>query len=136
MVLTIKEFLPHSDGGLSSFSNLDQQQESNNHNSNSTLMVNAIGENEGQWLERDRVRVVCIYICGFGGLRRDLHYYIERKWKEKRDGLIQYGEMDTCMWARCADSIISRISNDNENNVEISPSALSLVLLFDDSNEI
>ena len=61
---------------------------------------------------------------------------MERKWKEKRDGLIQYGEMDTCMWARCADSIISRISNDNENNVEISPSALSLVLLFYDSNEI
>ena len=48
MVLTIKEFLLHSSGGLSSFSNLDQQQESNNHNSNSTMMVNAIGENEGQ----------------------------------------------------------------------------------------
>jgi predicted GIY-YIG superfamily endonuclease len=72
------------------------------------------------------------YICGFNGSRRDLRYYIERKWKDQRDQLIQNGIMDTRSWARCADTVINIVSNDNENRFGIAPTDLSLVLLFNE----
>ena len=43
------------------------------------------------------------FVSGFGGTRReDLRYYIEQKWKEKRDELIQQqGIDDFCEWLYC-----------------------------------
>ena len=72
------------------------------------------------------------YICGFGGHRRDLRYYIERKWKEHRDQLINNGVMDTREWARCADIVINRVGDDQRFGV--TTNELSLVLLFNNHN--
>ena len=46
------------------------------------------------------------YICGFGGGRRDLRYFIESKWKEKRDEIIQRGQQSILSWAWCGETVI------------------------------
>lgn len=67
------------------------------------------------------------YICGFGGGRADLRYYIENKWKEKRDQLIQSGTADHRTIALSANSVIQSL---NEGQFGIAPSELALVCLF------
>ena len=67
------------------------------------------------------------YVCGFRGGRRDLCFHIENKWKEKRDELAANGVRDVYKWARCADTVINRVSN---NFSIAAPERLSLVLLF------
>ena len=67
------------------------------------------------------------YVCGFGGRRRDLRYYIENKWKDKRDKLISSGVTNVCEWAKCANTVINHVGNDFSNTA---PERLSLVLLF------
>ena len=75
------------------------------------------------------------YICGFGGERRDLRYFIESKWKEKRDEVIQRGQQSILAWARCGETVIHDITNNNNggdgsNRFGVTESELSLVLLF------
>ena len=75
------------------------------------------------------------YICGFGGGRRDLRYFIESKWKEKRDEVIQRGQQSILAWARCGETVIHDITNNNNggdgsNRFGVTESELSLVLLF------
>lgn len=67
------------------------------------------------------------YVCGFGGRRRYLHYYIENKWKDKRNELISNGVTNVCKWEKCANTLINHVGNDFSNTA---PERLSLVLLF------
>ena len=51
------------------------------------------------------------FVSGVGGTRRDLRYYIEQKWKERTDKLIQQQGIDNfCEWALCVNDVINRIS--------------------------
>jgi predicted GIY-YIG superfamily endonuclease len=71
------------------------------------------------------------YVCGFGGTRRDLRYYIERKWKERRDQLISQRVNDQCEWARCVSDVINQAVDGNYHQTfGVSRSNLTLVLLF------
>jgi predicted GIY-YIG superfamily endonuclease len=72
------------------------------------------------------------YICGFGGCRRDLRYYIEAKWKEQRDELITQGYNDPHEWALCGNSVIHNIVTQNELSGQYSVSShdLNLICLF------
>jgi hypothetical protein len=68
------------------------------------------------------------YVCGFGGGRTDLRFYIENKWKEKRDDVLGQGSVvDARQLALCANDVISSI---NATQFGISPSELTLVCLF------
>lgn len=71
------------------------------------------------------------YVCGFGGVRRDLRYYIERRWKEERDILIQRGINDPRRWARSVTKVISNISRSTEV-FGVIENELTLVCLFED----
>ena len=54
------------------------------------------------------------FVSGFGGTRWDLRYYIEQKWKERTDKLIQQqGIDDFCEWALCVNDVINRISGED-----------------------
>jgi hypothetical protein len=70
-----------------------------------------------------------LFVCGFGGTRRDLRYYIERKWKERRDELIQQqGIDDFHEWALCVNDVINRISGeDRQYQIGISCTDLTVV---------
>ena len=67
------------------------------------------------------------YICGFGGGRNDLRYYIERKWKERRDEFIGNGVIDVREIAMGGNEVIQRLS---EVQFGIAPTELTLVCLF------
>ena len=72
------------------------------------------------------------YVCGFGGTRRDLRYYIERRWKEERDNMIHNGGIqDPRRWAKSVSNVISHIGN-NENQFGVLKSELILSLLFNE----
>ena len=53
------------------------------------------------------------FVSEFGGTRRDLRYYIEWKWKQKRDKLIQQCMNDFLEWALCVNDVIKRISGED-----------------------
>ena len=67
------------------------------------------------------------YICGFGGGRRDLRYYVENKWKEKRDELISNGTTDIKTLAMGGNDVLQRL---HESQFGIAPTELTLVCLF------
>ena len=67
------------------------------------------------------------YICGFGGGRNDLRYYIERNWKERRDEFIGNGVIDVRETAMGGNEVIHRLS---EAQIGIAPTELTLVCLF------
>ena len=72
------------------------------------------------------------FVCGFGGTRRDLRYYIERKWKERRDELIGQGINDFREWALCVKDVINRISGeDRQYQFGVSRTDLMVVQLFE-----
>ena len=72
------------------------------------------------------------FVCGFGGTRRDLRYYIERKWKERRDELIGQGINDFREWALCVKDVINRISGeDRQYQFGVSRTDLTVVQLFE-----
>jgi hypothetical protein len=51
------------------------------------------------------------FVSGFDGIRWDLRYCIEQKWKERTDKLIQQQGIDNfCEWALCVNDVINRIS--------------------------
>ena len=75
-----------------------------------------------------------VYVCGFGGTRRDLRYYIERKWKERRDQLINQGVNDQCECACCVTDVINQTVNGyHQQTFGVSRSDLTLVLLFNNA---
>ena len=49
------------------------------------------------------------YICGFTSDRSDLRYYIENKWKDKRDKVIAQGDKNVKSWAYCANQVIANV---------------------------
>ena len=72
------------------------------------------------------------FVCGFGGTRRDLIYYIEQKWKEKRDKSIQQGINDFREWALCVNDVINRISGeDRQYQFGISCTDLTVVQILE-----
>lgn len=73
------------------------------------------------------------YICGFGESRRDLRYYVERKWKEKHDELIWHGVNDVKEWATCGNDVIRNMTatTDTIQNFGISQTDLTLVCVFE-----
>ena len=72
------------------------------------------------------------YICGFTSERSDLRFYIENKWKERRDILINQGINDQRSWAFCGNDVINNIQN-NHDRFGVLPSELKLVCLFDNN---
>jgi hypothetical protein len=57
-------------------------------------------------------------------------YSSKKRWKEKRDDLIQSGIEDPKEWAKCGIDIINEV---NQNDFpDVTKSALRLVLLFRD----
>ena len=72
------------------------------------------------------------YICGFGGCRRDLRYYIEAKWKEKRDELIGQGINNPREWALSGNDVIQNIviQNERSGQYNVTQNDLTLVCLF------
>ena len=77
------------------------------------------------------------YICGFSSTRSDLQFFIENKWKDRRDNLIAQGVNDPIKWAKCGDQAINTVSS-NYDRFGVYPSDLKLVCLFEDfpiSNE-
>lgn len=70
------------------------------------------------------------YICGFTSNRSDLRYFIENKWKERRDYLISLGNNDQKSWALEANQIINSVSENNDR-FGVVPNELKLVCLFD-----
>ena len=74
------------------------------------------------------------FVCGFGGARtRDSIYYIEQKWKERRDKLIQQqGIDDFHEWALCVNDVINRISGeDRQYQFGISCTDLTVVQILE-----
>jgi predicted GIY-YIG superfamily endonuclease len=71
------------------------------------------------------------YVCGFEGCRRDLRYYIERKWKEERDNLIHNGIQDPRRWAKSVSNVISHVDR-NEIQFGVLESELALICLFNE----
>ena len=73
-----------------------------------------------------------LFVSGFGGRRRDLRYYIEWKWKERRGELIQQAIDDFCEWALCVNDDIDRISGeDRQYQFSVSCTVLTVVQLFE-----
>ena len=74
------------------------------------------------------------FVSGFGGTRREhLRYYIEQKWKERTDKLIQQqGIDDFCEWALCVNDVINRISGeDRQYQFGISCTDLTVVQILE-----
>ena len=67
------------------------------------------------------------YISGFNGGRRDLRFWLENKWKERRDELINQGIVDPKELALCGNDIIQALTI---QQFGVSPSDLTLVCLF------
>ena len=69
------------------------------------------------------------YICGFNGENKPLRRQVEKRWKEKRDFLINQGTNDPKIWFRSGRSVI----DDLDDNVYMKIKAeLRLVELFKD----
>ena len=66
------------------------------------------------------------YVCGFGG-RRDLMFYIERTWKDKRNRMISNGVQDARAWANCGAEVINDLDIENYG---VGASDLTMVNLF------
>ena len=75
--------------------------------------------------------VLFAYICGFGGCRRDLHYYWS-KMEGKHDGLIGQGINNPQKWALSGNDVIQSIVIQNEwsGQYNITQSDLTLVCLL------
>ena len=74
------------------------------------------------------------FVSGFDGTRReDLRYYIEQKWKEKTDELIQQqGIGDFRELALCVNDVINRISGeDRQYQFGISCTDLTVVQILE-----
>ena len=73
------------------------------------------------------------FVSGFGGTRRDLRYYIEQKWKERTDKLIQQQGIDDFReWALCVNDVINRISGeDRQYQFGISCTDLTVVQILE-----
>ena len=74
------------------------------------------------------------FVSGFGGARREhLRYYIEQKWKERTDELIQQqGIDDFHEWALCVNDVITRISGeDRKYQFNISCTDLTVVQILE-----
>ena len=68
------------------------------------------------------------YICRFES-KKDILFYMERVWKERRDQLRRNGVNDIKEWARCGAEIIEEV---NEKNFGVKSTNLTLVCLFGD----
>ena len=66
------------------------------------------------------------FICGFS-CNRDLCFYVERQWKDKRDRMISNGVQDTRVWANCGEEVISELDIENYG---VNASDLTMVNLF------
>ncbi len=69
---------------------------------------------------------VMAFICGFNG-EKNLRRFIEQKWKEKRDSLVQNGINDIRRWAHCGNEVIDNL---DETAFNTEKSELRLILLF------
>jgi hypothetical protein len=49
------------------------------------------------------------FICGFDG-KKGLREYVEYRWKQRRDQLIQRGINDPRMWVRCGENVIQDVN--------------------------
>ena len=71
------------------------------------------------------------YICGLTSDCSDLRYYIENKWKDKRDEVIAQGDINVKSWVYCANKVIANVCK-NSVRFGVERNDLRLVCLFND----
>ena len=72
------------------------------------------------------------FICGFSSTRSDLRFFIENKWKDRRDDIIAQGINDPISLAKYSDYAINYVSS-SYDRFGVYPSDLKLVCLFEDN---